>query len=304
MKREQGAVITMSRQLRLQLRKFDMSSIPADKVVVFIGKRATGKSFLVRELLYHHRDIPIGTVISPTESANRFFGNMVPPVFIHDEFTPRVVDNVVKRQQMVLRQLEKQKEVYGSCSIDPRAFLLLDDCQYDNKWITDKNIRFLLMNGRHVKCMLIITMQSPLGLPPALRQQIDYVFILRENIVNNRKRLYDNYAGMFPNIDVFGQVLEQCTENYECLVINNNVQSNKLTDQVFWYKGEDRPAFKIGAPEFWALSNECEAGRKAAMDGEDDDGYDDGGDGMIDIATLGKTKNRPLVSVRKQTPQW
>ena len=30
--------------------------------------------------------------------------------------------------------------------------------------------------------------------------------------------------------------MDQCTENYECLVINNNAKSNKLTDQVFWYK--------------------------------------------------------------------
>ena len=35
---------------KLELKKFDMSSIPDDKVVVFIGKRETGKSFLVKDL--------------------------------------------------------------------------------------------------------------------------------------------------------------------------------------------------------------------------------------------------------------
>ena len=39
----------------IQLKKFDMSSIKPDKVCVFIGKRETGKSFLVRDLLFHHR---------------------------------------------------------------------------------------------------------------------------------------------------------------------------------------------------------------------------------------------------------
>ena len=48
----------------LQLKKFDMKQIADDKVVVLIGKRETGKSFLVRDLLYYHQDIPIGTVIS------------------------------------------------------------------------------------------------------------------------------------------------------------------------------------------------------------------------------------------------
>jgi hypothetical protein len=37
-------------------------------VIVFIGKRNTGASFLVRDLPCYQPDIPIGTVISGTES--------------------------------------------------------------------------------------------------------------------------------------------------------------------------------------------------------------------------------------------
>ena len=33
-------------------------------------------------------------------------------------------------------------------------------------------------------------------------------------------------------------------------------KSNKLEDQVFWYKAEERPDFKIGAPSFWKFSEE------------------------------------------------
>ena len=54
--------------MNLELKKFDLSSIKKDKVLVFIGKRETGKSFLVRDLLYYNQDVPIGTVISGTES--------------------------------------------------------------------------------------------------------------------------------------------------------------------------------------------------------------------------------------------
>ena len=80
------------------------------------------------------------------------------------------------------------------------------------------------MNGRHWHILFIITMQFPLGIPPNLRTNIDYVFILRENIVSNRKRIYEHYAGMFPDFDKFCQVMDQCTENYECLVIHNNAK--------------------------------------------------------------------------------
>jgi hypothetical protein len=92
-----------------------------------------------------------------------------------------------------------------------------------------------------------------LGIPPVLRTNIDYVFILREPVTNNRKRIYDNYAGMFPTFESFCQVMDQCTENYECLVIDNNCKSNKLSEQVFWYKAMPCPPFKMCAPELWKL---------------------------------------------------
>ena len=88
--------------MQLQLKKFDITNIKNDKVVVFIGKRETGKSFLVKDVLYYHQDIPIGTVISPTEAANSFYGNIIPPLFIHDEYTPELLQNVLKRQKMVI----------------------------------------------------------------------------------------------------------------------------------------------------------------------------------------------------------
>ena len=240
---------------KLRLRKFDIKSIKSDKVVVFIGKRDTGKSFLVKDLLYYHKDLPLGTVISGTEAANAFYGNMIPSLFIHDAYTPQIISNALRRQRMVIKQINKENAKYGSSNIDPRAFLILDDCLYDQSWVRDENIRNLFMNGRHFKMMFIITMQYALGVPPNLRTNIDYVFILRENLMNNRKRLYEHYAGMFPTFDIFCQVMDACTEDFHCLVINNNAKSNKLEDQVFWYKADPHSEFKIGAEEFWKHHN-------------------------------------------------
>jgi hypothetical protein len=246
--------------MTLELKKFDMKSISFKSneskgpVIVLIGKRDTGKSFLVRDLLYYQQDIPIGTVISGTEEGNGFYGKMVPRLFIHNEYNTAIIENILKRQRNVLKQIKKEMETYKRTTIDPRAFVILDDCLYDNTWARDKMMRLLFMNGRHWKIMLIITMQYPLGIPPTLRTNIDYVFILRENYIANRRRIYDNYAGMFPTFESFCQVMDQCTENYECLVINNNVKSNKLQDQVFWYKAENHNDFRLGSKEFWELS--------------------------------------------------
>lgn len=280
--------------MTLELKKFDMKSIqfkPNENkgpVVVLIGKRDTGKSFLVRDLLWYQQDIPIGTVISGTEEGNGFYGKMVPRLFIHNEYNSAIIENILKRQRTVLKQVKKEMETYKRTTIDPRAFVILDDCLYDNTWSRDKLMRLLFMNGRHWKVMLVITMQYPLGIPPTLRTNIDYVFILRENYIANRKRIYENYAGMFPTFEAFCQVMDQCTENYECLVINNNSKSNKLNDQVFYYKADNHNDFRLGSKEFWELS-------KGLPEEDQEEQYDPS-----------KTKKRgggPRISVKKVT-KW
>ncbi len=232
-------------------------------VIVLIGRRDTGKSFLVRDLLYYHQDIPIGTVISGTEAGNGFYGAMVPKLFIHDEYNTAIIENILKRQKIVMKQVKKEKEAYGRSNIDPRTFVILDDCLYDNSWAREKLMRLLFMNGRHWKVMLVITMQYPLGVPPNLRTNIDYTFILREPYIANRKRIYENFAGMFPTFESFCQVMDQCTENYECLVVANNAKSNRLEDQIFWYKAVAHRDFKLGSKEFWEMSK--------GLDSDDED---------------------------------
>lgn len=250
--------------MNIELSKFNMTKIKEDKVVVFLGKRETGKSFLVKDLLYYHQDIPVGTIISGTEGANGYYSKMVPSIFIHGEYKEEVVVNYIKRQKIVIREMkhEMERRGYGHLTpreyfdrglstIDPRAFLILDDCLYDDSWTKNKQVRALFMNGRHYFNFFIITLQYALGIPPRLRTNVDYVFILRENITRNRKQIYEQYAGMFPTYEMFSQVMDQCTENFECIVIDNNSKSNKIEDQVYWYKAETHDNFKLGHPSFW-----------------------------------------------------
>ena len=248
--------------MNFQIKKFNIEMIRdrceidsrKSPMIVIIGKKDTGKSFLVRDILFNTQAcFPIGTVISGTEVANEFFQHMVPSKLIHDKYSPSIVMNVIKRQLAIKTARNQEKHrAGGSSGVDPRAFLILDDCLYDATWIKEESTRYMFMNGRHIDVMTMITMQYPLGITPNLRTNVDFVFILRENILGSRRRIYDNYAGMFPTFEMFCQFMDQCTENYECLVICNGVQSNKLEDQVFWYKASDHPPFKLCDDSLWA----------------------------------------------------
>jgi hypothetical protein len=271
----------------LQLKQFNMRWITfrpdeaKGPVIVMIGRRDTGKSFLVKDLLFHHQDIPTGVVISGTEAGNGFYSAHVPKLFIHEEYNTSIIENIIRRQRAVMKQRDAEIETYHKTTIDPRAFVILDDCLYDQTWTRDKLMRMLFMNGRHWKIMLIITMQYPLGIPPNLRTNIDYVFILRENYLTNRKRIYENYASMFPTFEAFCSVMDQTTENFECLVINNNAKTNKLNEQIFWYKAQSRPNFRLGSKELWEISKN--------MTNEEDDG---------DLK-MSKKKNAASIMVKK-----
>lgn len=134
----------------------------------------------------------------------------------------------------------------------------------------------------------MVTMQFVLGIAPELRTNVDYIFICRENIISNRKRLYESFAGMFPTFEIFCTVMDACTENFECLVIDNTSKSNKLEDQVFWYKASEHEPFTIGNRGLWEIHN-------ANVNNEDEDGEEE----LFDINVFKKKKSTPLLNVKK-----
>lgn len=277
--------------MKLELKKFDPRNLKDDSVVLFIGKRNVGKSFCLRYIMSFHQTLPVGIIVSPTERANHFFEEFVPKMLVYDEYDEAIVQKFLDRQIKITDQYNLEKKQYGRTDLDPRAFLILDDCLYDKTWPNSKNIRCLFMNGRHYKVFFLITMQYPLGIPPHLRANVDYVFIFRDNQIKNRERIYQQYAGMFPNFEIFCQVLDQCTENFECMVIDNKVQSNRLEDQVFWFKAAETK-FKLCSKELWDMQNMDEERRAMGManEPEEDEDYN---------PSVMKKKNIPKIKVKK-----
>ena len=187
---------------------------------------------------------------------------------------------------MITKKVRKDERMYGSSRVDPRAFLVLDDCLYDKGWQTDKNIRSVFLNGRHSHCFFLFTSQYSLCAPPMLRNNIDFVFILREPRVSARKRLHENYVGFVPSFDIFNQLMTQCTENYECLVVDNTTKSNKITDQLFWYKADQHPDFHLCDKMFWDMNANCES---------DDEEEEE----LYDADAIPMKKNVPNIRVNK-----
>ncbi len=234
----------------LQLKKFDLTTIPMTAIVCMIAKRNSGKSWVCRDLLYHKRNIPGGVIISKTDKLSSFYGDFFPSLYIHYQYDPTILENVLFRQKTIMKKLE-EKKTQGK-QIDPHAILIMDDCMADKQmWKKDQSIQEIFMNGRHYKLMYILTMQDPLGIEPSLRNNIDYVFILATDFFTNQRRIWEHYAGMFHKFEVFRKVFLECTQDFGCMVINNNLKGTaNIDEKIFWFKAEARGKFDVGCKQF------------------------------------------------------
>jgi hypothetical protein len=237
--------------IEINIKPFDVKKLKKDSTVVLIGKKRMGKSFLVRDLLYHNRDIPLGTVISHTDHLQNYYDKFIPGMLIYKNYDPTILKKIFERQEKAI------KEKWDN----PYIFLLFDDCLSDSRnWAKDEKIKEIFYNGRWYKIFFILTMQAVMAIPPGYRSNIDYVFIFKNNIYSDRERIYKNYAGMFPSKEIFDHVLDACTEDYHCLVIDNTTDSNKLEDMVFVYKAQNHEDFRMCSQPIWRLNDQRYAG--------------------------------------------
>jgi len=234
---------------KLQIKKFDLSKMCEHATICMIAKRATGKSFLVKEIMFHKRKIPTAIAISRTEKLNHFYTDFIPESYIYSEFSTEMLTRLFNRQAKIIADNEK-RVLEGKESKDGSVMLIMDDCLSSKGWTKDSNILELFYNGRHSLISFILTLQYAVGIPPELRSNFDYIFLLAEDTITNRKKLYDHYAGMFPTFDIFQQVFSELTDNYSVMVIDNRIHSKNITDKVFWYKAKKVPKFQVGSKKF------------------------------------------------------
>jgi hypothetical protein len=225
------------------IRRFDITKLKDHKTAVVVGRRGTGKTTLITDILYHKRNLPAGLVVSGTEEGNNYYKSFVPNSFIYNSYDEEVVKRLIERQ----KNLKRLKAKHSDC------FLLLDDCLFNSKFLKSETMRFLFMNGRHFNLMLILAAQYLMDIPAAIRANCDYVFAFQDPIVTNRKRLYDHFYGIFRSFPQFEAVYKACTADFECLVLDNTQKSSNPEDCVFWYRAEEHKPFKIGAPAYWAF---------------------------------------------------
>ena len=231
----------------MYVKRFDPSTMQKHRIILLIGKRGTGKSTLINDLMSHLKSyVNLPFAMTPTEESTTMFESCMPNSCIHPNAGANTLQNVIEHQRKVGRKKMKQENI----------LLVLDDMMYDKKIMKSVEMRDIFMNGRHLKITLINAMQYCMDMGPDLRTQIDYVFALRENIISNLTRLWKYFFGMFTSYSDFEKTFKALTEDNGAIVIDNTVKSNQIKDCIFWYKASiDIPPYKLGRSSYWKLCN-------------------------------------------------
>ena len=257
------------REMQLQLRKFNPEYIARKNSALCIAvfsKRNSGKSFLIRSLLHQLArgglKFQYGLAFSATEDSNHFYAGtprtqpgFIPELFVYSSYDDDAVQRLIARQ----RTLKKK-------GIDPgHCFLILDDVLFDKSIWKRESLRFIALNGRHLGITMCLTVQSASELPSVYRSNLDLCFILREITVTGREKLYTYFSGNCTR-GMFNALLDQTTQNYECLVVDGTSQSNDMDKIYYWWKASQTPPnFRLGNDKFWQF------GKKHLRRDDDDD---------------------------------
>lgn len=203
--------------------KYDLNDLPNNSKTLIIGKREVGKSWLVIDIINHVNNktrVDKCIIFNPAEKLKKFYANKIDPKCVHFELNEEIINNIV----------ENQINTNGAEHI----LMVLDDCLFKKP---SDIIRNLFLNSQNCNITLVLTLQYSLKIDPIMRSSFDQIFLFKEDNVPNKKRLFEHYAGTFPNLGFFYKVFDECTQNYGALTLTqNNRQNNDFFNIVKYYR--------------------------------------------------------------------
>ena len=229
----------------MRIKKFNPSGIKEHRIIFLIGKRHTGKSSLMIELLSKMPQPDFVMGFSPTDDTLDTFKTFMPASCVFSQFSNDKLERLLSLQRELIRRGKKRS-----------VLLILDDCLYQKGVLKSTAMRDLFFNGRHLNVGLICACQYLMDISPELRTNIDYLCSMRESTISNRQKLHKFFFGQFAKFDEFDRVMAACTQNYSSLIMDATVASTKPEDCIFWYRASlSVPPFKMGRPEIWKLAD-------------------------------------------------
>ena len=178
--------------------------VKLDATLVFCGKRRTGKTWALRNIMYLQREKFMGgIVISQTDELNKFWRQYVPKKYIYNKYDPEILQAVFRRQKKILNDVSKTDEEKEK---EAPFFVLLDDVISDQRLKYDESLVETFVAGRHYKLQVLITTQYAKSITPVLRGNTDLIFCMKTLQQRQLEALWEDF-GSFLTKDAFAAVM-------------------------------------------------------------------------------------------------
>lgn len=133
--------LTLTREPRIKMLPNYQLFTP-DMSILLCGIRRSGKTFALRDLLYHLSPHYEGGLVFSATAHNGFWAEHIPTAYIHPEVDGTLIDRYLEYRAEVIRQHQRD---FGADATDaPYTFILLDDC-VDQQTRYDKVLLLLVL---------------------------------------------------------------------------------------------------------------------------------------------------------------
>ena len=193
-------------KLTYKIKNYNLDNIQAG-IVTVIGMRASGKSTLVKDILFQKRGNTIARIFNRNDN---FYSDLCNRYSISTSYNSYLLMEVLDKQKVNNKEMQ---------------IVVFDDVlSSKSEWINDKNIIELLEKSKELNILAIFCFQFSLS-PPNFLEHVDYVFLMEESITHNKKRLYTHYGSIFPTFEDFDKVLTKVfnRNNFNSVVIENKL---------------------------------------------------------------------------------
>ena len=205
-----------------KLKQFEIASMITYPVIFIISKRGTGKTTLIKNIMHTLHD------------NNKVDQYIVFNNIIYNDYSDTI--STVYNYNATL--CEKIITDCKQSSNNKSKMIIFDDTFSSNdQFCRSECFMDLILNARHYKIGIIISMQYPMPIISSIRTSNDYVFIGdNSNSISDHKRLYEYYGGLFPDFASFHEVLNNYTLNYNMIcLVNKCTNTRNIIDSVTYY---------------------------------------------------------------------
>lgn len=220
----------------------DRKAVPYPTILL-VGKRSSGKS-TTSVAIAKQFDVARWSAWCGTKETEDFwaqkFGSSA-CVWGPNEAGKAALSRIIKYQQ---KKVRLYKEVLKKPFPEElKIGMVFDDVTAKREFRKGEILEDLFSNGRHYKAVIIISCQYIKQLPPAVRTNTDYLFMLHST-KRTCKILYEEYVENPDEFAMFMKLLRAVTsqtnangkEMYNSLVYNNCVKSYRLDEMFSIYR--------------------------------------------------------------------